>query len=442
MATTTPIAKSKLKGCDPRAAAVEYLRTEKRWREGMLDSIADVTLEGNDYRVAHAPMPRHRILMPLSEAFCFGSPEEHEARAEEWKQSYLAVAEDLGLCVDTTCQNPSRLMYRPRRPKGSAERKTIFVKGRALDLSEFKSKLTISPTPLGTAEPWEPKTARLLKFLAEQHDFDAVHFLLDGRPDDKIRRNKKRQHVIRCPNEASHTDRDPRHLATDTACVVDNARGKHGWMLLCQHAGCGFDRAKLLDIECQNRGITDASKLLGWCKGHAPEEVPSWGPAEDAKAIDKLAKMSPLEFARVKDQWAEKMGVKASELKEAVKKRRGELKDESKSGPLAEPEPWPDKVDGAALLDELVKQSKRYLILQPNVAEAMALWAVHAHAFDAFEHSQQQRKISPLGRGFLRPSVPNADFAGVFAFSLRPTASTFGTQQKRKSSMGCRDQRL
>ena len=51
---------------------------------------------------------------------------------------------------------------------------------------------------------------------------------------------------------------------------------------------------------------------------------------------------------------------------------------------LEDPEPWPDPVDGAGLLSEIVATLRRYAVLPEGAAEAVALWVVFAHAHDAF----------------------------------------------------------
>ena len=48
------------------------------------------------------------------------------------------------------------------------------------------------------------------------------------------------------------------------------------------------------------------------------------------------------------------------------------------------PEPWPDPVDGAALLDALAAAIRRHVVLGEAEADAVALWALPTHAFDAF----------------------------------------------------------
>src|SRR5688572_21817296 len=49
---------------------------------------------------------------------------------------------------------------------------------------------------------------------------------------------------------------------------------------------------------------------------------------------------------------------------------------------LEEVEPWPEAVDGKALLEELRQVMKRYVVLPPMAAETLALWTVHTYAFE------------------------------------------------------------
>lgn len=65
---------------------------------------------------------------------------------------------------------------------------------------------------------------------------------------------------------------------------------------------------------------------------------------------------------------------------------------------LPDPEPWPGPVDGAALLDELARTIREYLILSPRQADAVALWSVFTHAFDAFDFSPRFVIRSPEKR--------------------------------------------
>ena len=65
---------------------------------------------------------------------------------------------------------------------------------------------------------------------------------------------------------------------------------------------------------------------------------------------------------------------------------------------LEDPEPWPEPVDGADLLEEMVLAISRYVVLPYGGATAAALWVMHAHAHDASEVSPILAISSPEKR--------------------------------------------
>src|SRR5262245_27535441 len=65
---------------------------------------------------------------------------------------------------------------------------------------------------------------------------------------------------------------------------------------------------------------------------------------------------------------------------------------------FADPEPWPEPVDGAALLDELAHTYRRFVSLPDGGAEALALWIVFTYALDAFDVAPILALCSPLKR--------------------------------------------
>jgi hypothetical protein len=65
---------------------------------------------------------------------------------------------------------------------------------------------------------------------------------------------------------------------------------------------------------------------------------------------------------------------------------------------FAEIEPWPEAVDGAALLQEIADTLSRYVALPPFGAVAIALWGMHAHALGAANTSPILALISPEKR--------------------------------------------
>lgn len=71
---------------------------------------------------------------------------------------------------------------------------------------------------------------------------------------------------------------------------------------------------------------------------------------------------------------------------------------QGKSIVLAEPEPWPDIVDGAELLKDIVAVFQRFVILTESAAPALALWSVHTHALEAAQISPILAITSPVMR--------------------------------------------
>jgi hypothetical protein len=61
-------------------------------------------------------------------------------------------------------------------------------------------------------------------------------------------------------------------------------------------------------------------------------------------------------------------------------------------------EPWPEKVELAALLEELSGLVRRFVMLQPTAADMIALWIVHTYGFDLREATAYLGVESPEKR--------------------------------------------
>jgi len=108
--------------------------------------------------------------------------------------------------------------------------------------------------------------------------------------------------------------------------------------------------------------------------------------APDIKAVHEriagLAKLCRIEYDRIRVAEADALGIRVSTLDAEVAKLYP-----SDIGPglaFTDPEPWPETVDGAALLEELHGTIERYVVLPAHAAVALALWILHAWAHDAF----------------------------------------------------------
>lgn len=117
----------------------------------------------------------------------------------------------------------------------------------------------------------------------------------------------------------------------------------------------------------------------------------------------RLAALSPVDYDRVRKDEAVKLNIRVGTLDEEIERRRPKREgdDEGKAGKaleLGEPEPWPEPVDGAVLLDELVTQIQRYVVLPREAAIAVALWIVHCHGFELFPITPRLLIQSPAPR--------------------------------------------
>jgi hypothetical protein len=67
-----------------------------------------------------------------------------------------------------------------------------------------------------------------------------------------------------------------------------------------------------------------------------------------------------------------------------AKKRKAETLKQGREVELENPEPWPEAVNGAELLDVIAATFERYLILPEHASTALALWVIHCYTFSAW----------------------------------------------------------
>jgi hypothetical protein len=161
-------------------------------------------------------------------------------------------------------------------------------------------------------------------------------------------------------------------------------------------------------------------------------------PQSDEAEIDRLAKLSVLEYEHEREAAAERVGARTSILDKLVTAKRTDT-DNGKQGralSLPEPEPSPEPVDGAALLGSMSSAIRRYVMLPDHVAIAAALWALHTYLLDAIYITPRLAITSPekqcgkttlldvLARLVWRPlPAANATAAALFRTveKVRPT---------------------
>src|SRR5689334_3058352 len=161
-------------------------------------------------------------------------------------------------------------------------------------------------------------------------------------------------------------------------------------------------------------------------------------PTNDASEIARLAALNPLEYDREREAAAKKLGVRVAALDDAVAARRKPCKSqrEASAPSLPTPDPWPEPVNGAEFLTSIADAVRAYIVAEPAAADAVALWAVHTHALDAFaitprlavtaaeKRSGKTTLLDLLGCIVARPlSTANATAPAIFRTieSLAPT---------------------
>lgn len=125
----------------------------------------------------------------------------------------------------------------------------------------------------------------------------------------------------------------------------------------------------------------------------------------DAEA-SRLAALSPLDYEQVRKAEAERLGVRVGTLDREVKRRRAPTVvadivvpfGQGQPLELVEPEPWPEPVEGTALLDALATALGRHVSLPPLAAVALALWVVLTYLLDHASTNPRLAITSPQKR--------------------------------------------
>jgi hypothetical protein len=108
---------------------------------------------------------------------------------------------------------------------------------------------------------------------------------------------------------------------------------------------------------------------------------------DEAALIDELARLDPISYDRRRKEAAGQLGIGVIALDEAVKQRRAKFAAEAEEQPLFahwDVRPWPEPVDGDALILALVRRIRSHVVMSAEATLAVALWIiftwVHAEA--------------------------------------------------------------
>jgi putative DNA primase/helicase len=126
----------------------------------------------------------------------------------------------------------------------------------------------------------------------------------------------------------------------------------------------------------------------------------------DSKIVDKdkiagLAALSDFDYDRKREAAAKELGIRVKTLDahvQSVLRKDTPVDTKAAQGnsiSLFEPEAWPEPVDGAQLIADVMKAIRRHVVISGEQALATALWVIHTHLLDCFTISPRLAITSP-----------------------------------------------
>jgi len=241
-------------------AILRFLREESKWDSSLLET---AEYAGDEHEasglmalISHAPMQKHRIVMPLAEAFVpTAVAPTHAEGMKMWADICKALARVLGdLPMDNSATDPSRLFYYPRHAKGRPHETTMFggplFDWKSLDLTGIgEHDLSTEEGQLAalaeeSEKPQKGKSKSTTKegvalgrwSIKRAGGFQIADVLRDL-ADDRIRTHGSTKLDIECPFDEDHSNPgDPE----DRGCFVCNAGDGPSeiFTIRCAHDAC------------------------------------------------------------------------------------------------------------------------------------------------------------------------------------------------------------
>lgn len=227
-----------------------FLRNEKRYTE----SVARSAYISNDAKGAerglvveftHIEMEKARLFFILANPWDHRSFPNSKIAVESWTKAYKNFAAWIGIEIDKSCVDPSRLFYLPRHSQSSPYDSGV-IEGDAIDIfalpNSAEDSFNVAARELGAhTRPENDITAEVvstLRFWYKQYGkrFKIVDALEDFAPE-VFRHTSSDTSVkfhIECPFDHEHTTVS--HSATFIANPSDGEFGTESFVIYCQHS--------------------------------------------------------------------------------------------------------------------------------------------------------------------------------------------------------------
>jgi putative DNA primase/helicase len=132
--------------------------------------------------------------------------------------------------------------------------------------------------------------------------------------------------------------------------------------------------------------MPDASATTSDSQEKVETNLPEDTEADISKEVERLASLQPLEYDQQRKGAAKRLGVQVATLDKAVKSSRNPDKPPPGKGfEFPSVEPWPDPVDGAALLSEIRDVVRRFIVCEEETKIVVALWCAFTWYIEAVQ---------------------------------------------------------
>jgi hypothetical protein len=216
-------------------------------------------------RITHDPMPKNRVIVPLRTPYVIAEQDGTQADAvKRWRKVPTALAAKLGLPLDESCLDTSRLFFLPRHAAGSPFEAAIWggelLDWKSLEIDDPYAEIADKLDKKSGGSKSQTKKGKELGSWSVQkaHGFLICQAVEDHAPD-KIRHRVSAGLEIECPNDGAHSNAgDPE----DRACLIANPGEGMGdlFVIKCQHESC----RKMTNLDMLGLMIED-----GWL----PEDI-------------------------------------------------------------------------------------------------------------------------------------------------------------------------
>jgi putative DNA primase/helicase len=139
--------------------------------------------------------------------------------------------------------------------------------------------------------------------------------------------------------------------------------------------------------------------------------------------IQRLSRLSPLEYDQVRREEAKALRVRSTVLDAAVRNARKQ--EDSDDLPFPVVDPWPEPVDPAQLLSDIVVVVRRFIVCEKETAHAAALWVAMTWFIDVVQVAPLAIITAPekrCGKSLLLSLLGRLSARAITASSISPAA--------------------